>query len=102
MSVYMIFLLLGGLGMFLYGMKMMSDRLEKVAGDRMRRVLELLMTHRFTQRRDRSNSADTKFICHHCHGHRLCKRRAYVAASGNRCHNGCEYRNYSNRSAYRV
>ena len=47
MSVYMIFLLLGGLGMFLYGMKMMSDRLEKVAGDRMRRVLELLTTNRF-------------------------------------------------------
>lgn len=47
MSVYMVFMLLGGLGMFLYGMKMMSDRLEKVAGDRMRRVLELLTTNRF-------------------------------------------------------
>lgn len=47
MSVYMIFLLLGGLGMFLYGMKIMSDGLESVAGDRMRRVLELLTTNRF-------------------------------------------------------
>jgi len=43
----MIFLLLGGLGMFLYGMKMMSDGLENVAGDRMRRVLEVLTTNRF-------------------------------------------------------
>ena len=47
MSIYMIFMLLGGLGMFLYGMKMMSDGLEKVAGDRMRRVLEVLTTNRF-------------------------------------------------------
>lgn len=47
MSIYMIFLLLGGLGMFLYGMKMMSDGLENVAGDRMRRVLEVLTTNRF-------------------------------------------------------
>ncbi len=46
MSLNMIFLLLGGLGMFLYGMKMMSDGLEKVAGDRMRRVLEVLTSNR--------------------------------------------------------
>ena len=46
MSLNMIFLLLGGLGMFLYGMKMMSDGLEKVAVDRMRRVLEVLTTNR--------------------------------------------------------
>ena len=38
--------LLGGLGMFLYGMKMMSDGLEAVAGDRMRRTLEVLTTNR--------------------------------------------------------
>jgi phosphate:Na+ symporter len=43
----MIFLLLGGLGMFLYGMKMMSDGLENVAGDRMRRILEVLTANRF-------------------------------------------------------
>jgi phosphate:Na+ symporter len=43
----MVFLLLGGLGMFLYGMKMMSDGLENVAGDKMRRVLEVLTTKRF-------------------------------------------------------
>ena len=47
MSIAMIFLLLGGLGMFLYGMKMMSDGLENVAGDRMRHTLEVLTTNRF-------------------------------------------------------
>jgi phosphate:Na+ symporter len=46
MSIFMVFLLLGGLGMFLYGMKMMSDGLESMAGDRMRRVLEVLTNNR--------------------------------------------------------
>lgn len=46
MNVMMIFLLLGGLGLFLYGMKLMSDGLESVAGDRMRRTLEVLTTNR--------------------------------------------------------
>jgi len=43
----MVFQLLGGLGLFLYGIKMMSDGLENVAGDRMRRTLERLTTNRF-------------------------------------------------------
>ena len=47
MSILMIFSLLGGLGLFLYGMKMMSDGLENMAGDRMRRVLEMLTNNRF-------------------------------------------------------
>ncbi len=46
MSLLMVFSLLGGLGLFLYGMKMMSDGLENLAGDRMRRVLELLTSKR--------------------------------------------------------
>lgn len=46
MTIVAVFLLLGGLGMFLYGMKMMSDGLENVAGDRMRRVLEVLTNKR--------------------------------------------------------
>ncbi len=46
MTFAAVFLLLGGLGMFLYGMKMMSDGLENAAGDRMRRVLEVLTNKR--------------------------------------------------------
>ncbi len=47
MGIVQVFLLMGGLGMFLYGMKMMSDGLEQAAGDRMRRTLEALTTNRF-------------------------------------------------------
>jgi len=42
--LFMIIGLIGGLGMFLYGMEMMSDGLQKSAGDRMRAVLGKL-TH---------------------------------------------------------
>ncbi len=39
--------ILGGLALFLYGMKVMSDGLQKVAGDRMRSVLAAMTTNRF-------------------------------------------------------
>ncbi len=39
--------LLGGLALFLYGMQMMSDGLEDVAGDRMEKILEKLTSNRF-------------------------------------------------------
>ncbi|MCL2085016.1 MAG: Na/Pi symporter, partial [Oscillospiraceae bacterium] len=42
-----IFLIAGGLGLFLYGMKMMSDGLESMAGDRMRFILEKATSNRF-------------------------------------------------------
>ncbi|MGI6344527.1 MAG: Na/Pi cotransporter family protein [Bacillota bacterium] len=34
--------LVGGLGLFLYGMELMAEGLQKVAGDRLRRLLEIL------------------------------------------------------------
>ncbi|MFC1535092.1 Na/Pi cotransporter family protein [Thermodesulfobacteriota bacterium] len=42
-----IFQTLGGLGMFLFGMKIMSEGLQKVAGKRMRQVLNLVSNNRF-------------------------------------------------------
>ena len=37
---------LGGLGLFLFGMHIMSDSLQKIAGSRLRRILEKLTTNR--------------------------------------------------------
>ncbi len=37
---------LGGLGMFLYGMKLMSDGLQRIAGDRLRRFLAMVTSNR--------------------------------------------------------
>ncbi|MCL1805538.1 MAG: Na/Pi cotransporter family protein [Clostridiales bacterium] len=42
-----LFKVVGGLGLFLYGMKIMSDGLENVAGDRLRLVLERATSNRF-------------------------------------------------------
>ncbi len=39
--------LLGGLGLFLYGMQMMSNGLEGAAGNRMKKILEKLTANRF-------------------------------------------------------
>ena len=40
--------LLGSVGLFLYGMKVMSEGLQKAAGDRMRNILSAMTRNRFT------------------------------------------------------
>ena len=40
--------LVGSLGMFLYGMKTMSEGLQKIAGDKLRTILSVMTTNRFT------------------------------------------------------
>ncbi|MCM1415829.1 MAG: Na/Pi cotransporter family protein [bacterium] len=47
MSPTIILSMAGGLGLFLYGMRIMSDSIEKVAGARLRGILERLTTNRF-------------------------------------------------------
>ena len=47
MNIYHIFTLLGGLGLFLYGMKLMSDGLKLVVGHRLKRVLEQLTDNKW-------------------------------------------------------
>ena len=42
-----IFQSLGGLGLFLFGMKIMSEGLQKVAGNRMRQILAMVSNNRF-------------------------------------------------------
>ena len=46
MGIYDIFSLLGGIGLFLFGMHMMSDGLERAAGSKMRSILETLTKNR--------------------------------------------------------
>ncbi len=41
-----VFELLGGLGLFLYGMTIMGDGLEKTAGDKMKKIIEVLTNNR--------------------------------------------------------
>lgn len=47
MSVYEFFSLMGGVGLFLYGMSIMSSGLKNAAGDKMRLILEKATANRF-------------------------------------------------------
>ena len=47
-SFYDCLKLIGSLGLFLYGMKIMSEGLQKVAGDRLRSILTAMTTNRVT------------------------------------------------------
>lgn len=47
MSFGTILTMAGGLGLFLFGMELMSDSIEKVAGAKLRRILEIFTTNRF-------------------------------------------------------
>ncbi|MGB9813942.1 MAG: Na/Pi cotransporter family protein [Thermovenabulum sp.] len=46
MSLEQLLTLLGGLGLFIYGMKLMGEGLEKAAGNRLKNILELLTRNR--------------------------------------------------------
>ena len=47
MNAATILSMMGGLGLFLYGMKVMSDSIENAAGAKLRGILETLTTNRF-------------------------------------------------------
>ncbi|MDR0971781.1 MAG: Na/Pi cotransporter family protein [Bacteroidales bacterium] len=46
-AIFYALTLLGGLGLFLYGMKVMSDALQKLAGDSLRNILSKMTANRF-------------------------------------------------------
>ncbi|WP_300774874.1 Na/Pi cotransporter family protein [uncultured Acetatifactor sp.] len=48
MNANIILSMAGGLGLFLFGMRVMSDSIEKVAGAKLRRILEIFTTNRFS------------------------------------------------------
>ncbi len=47
-GVFEVLMLIGSLGLFIYGMKMMSEGIQKVAGNKMREILAAMTSNRFT------------------------------------------------------
>lgn len=47
MTIYDIFFLLGGLGLFLYGMSLMSDGLSLIAGSQLKKILKRLTRNKW-------------------------------------------------------
>ena len=47
-SIMIVITLLGGLGLFVYGMKLMGDGLENAAGDGLKKILEKVTSNPIT------------------------------------------------------
>ena len=47
MSIWVVFKLIGSLALLMYGMKAMSESLQKMAGPQLRHVLQAMTTNRF-------------------------------------------------------
>ena len=47
MQISEVMMLLGGLGLFLYGMKLMGDGLEMAAGSRLKKIVEKLTRNKY-------------------------------------------------------
>ena len=90
-SFYDFLKLLGSLALFLYGMKIMSEGLQKFAGDRLRKILTAMTTNRVTVCVDgrADYSTCTIFLCNHGDGCKFCQCGVVNAFTVHRCHNGC-------------
>ena len=47
MTFYNFIIIIGALGFFIFGMKVMSDGIQKVAGSKMREILSSMTSNRF-------------------------------------------------------
>ena len=63
----MIIELFGGLGLFLFGMKLMGDGLENAAGNKLKNILEKVTSNKFI-----GVLVNTKFKCNNCNGCKFC------------------------------
>ena len=101
-SFYDFLKLIGSLGLFLYGMKIMSEGLQKVAGDRLRSILTAMTTNRGNGGINRSvdhqpfiqsSSATTVMVVSFVNAGLLTLAESY------QCHHGCQYRYDDHRTA---
>ena len=96
MSLDSLFTMFGGLGLFIYGMRIMGEGLEGAAGDRLKSLLELLTRNRFlgvivgalVTAIIQSSSATTVMVVGLVNA-------GIMDLSSNRCYNGCKHRNNS-------
>ena len=113
-SMATVFGLLGGLALFIFGMNMMSECLQKAAGEKMKSILALLTKNRImgviagalVTAVLQSSSATTvmaigsaEFQCDNRIGNRFCQRRIDVLKAGYLCYLRCEHRNNDDSTA---
>ena len=91
-NVKIVFGLLGGLALFLYGMNGMSDALQKTAGDKMKKILSFLTKNPIMGALAGAlDSCVAEQLRNNCYGNRICKCWTYESAAGNLCYLWCQY-----------
>ena len=98
-KLQIVFGLLGGLAIFLYGMNMMSECLQKAAGEKMKTILALLT---WCFGRCTYNSSASEQQCNDSYGNWFCQCRTYESATGNFDYIRCKYRYDNDSSDYRI
>ena len=86
MDFFSILTLLGGVGLFLFGMNMMGDSLKNLAGGSLERILEKLTTGKSQA------TGAIKGCSNYDHADRFCKCRHHEAWSGDPCCIWCQCR----------
>ena len=87
-----VFSLVGSLALFLFGMKTMSEGLEKFAGDRLRSILAAMTKNRVMGVLTGILITALILECHDGNGGEFCECRTDDAGTVYRCHHGREYR----------
>ena len=83
---------LGSLALLMYGMKAMSEALQKMAGSQLRHILGAMTTNRFTG----------IIISHHSDDSELCKCRTSHPCTSHLRYYGCQHRYYADSLDYVV
>ena len=94
-TLEVIFGLLGGLAVFIFGMNMMSDCLQKAAGEKIE--TDSCITYQkpdsWSSGRSADNRRSAEQQCDNCYGDRFCKCGTYESAAGNLHHPRSQHRN---------
>ena len=96
MSVMNVFSLLGGLSLFLFGMKIMGEGLERTAGNRLKNILNIVTHNRVLAVLAGMGitGGDPVLLGHHGNGGGLCERGAAVPDPGGGRHHGRQHRHH--------
>ena len=93
-KIQIIFGLLGGLAIFIFGMNMMSECLQKAAGEKMKSILAMLTRNPVDGCAGwcTDHSCPAEQQCDNGYGNWFCQCRSDDTASGNFHYSGCQYR----------
>ena len=87
-TVQIAFGLLGGLALFLFGMNLMSECLQKAAGEKMKAILALLTKNPIL---GVLAGAFTEQQCDNSYGDRFCQCGTYESSAGNFYYTWCQH-----------